>query len=80
MKASGDRRAMLAALSGLASRGRRSSLDDKLPEDKRGGLTIIIGGSPVEVEPEEGEAEEAPEDAAEAVALEEEDEDDDYMG
>lgn len=79
MKASGDRRAMLAALSGLASRGRRSALDDKLPEDKRGGLTIIIGGGPVEVEPEEGEAEEALEDEAEAPVLEEED-DDDFMG
>jgi len=79
VKASGDRRAMLAALSGLASRGRRSALDDKLPEDKRGGLTIIIGGGPVEVEPEEGETEEALEEEAEAPALEEED-DDDFMG
>lgn len=79
MKASGDRRAMLAALAGLASRGRRSALDDKLPEDKRGGLTIIIGGGPVEVEPAEGEAEKALEDEAEAPALEEED-DDDFMG
>lgn len=78
MKASGDRRAMLAALSGLASRGRRSALDDKLPEDKRGGLTIIIGGGPVEVEPEEGEAEEAEGEAE--MPMPEEDEDDDFMG
>lgn len=37
-----DRETMLAALEGMSSRARRSSLDAKLPEDKRGGLTIIV--------------------------------------
>lgn len=33
---------MLAALEGMSSRASRSRLDGKLPEGKRGGLTIIV--------------------------------------
>lgn len=49
-----DRETMLAALEGMSSRARRSSLDAKLPEGKRGGLTIIVvapKGEPEEAEP-----------------------------
>lgn len=50
-----DRETMLAALEGMSSRARRSSLDAKLPEGKRGGLTIIVvapkGDESDEVEP-----------------------------
>jgi hypothetical protein len=70
---------MLAALTGMASRGRRSALDDKLPEGKRGGLTIIVmgGGEP---EVEAADEEPAPELEEEIPALEfDDDEDDDEM-
>jgi hypothetical protein len=69
---------MLAALTGMASRGRRSALDDKLPEGKRGGLTIIVmGGGEPEVETPD---EEPMLDAEEEIpALEFDDEDDDEM-
>lgn len=70
---------MLAALTGMASRGRRSALDDKLPEGKRGGLTIIVmgGGEPVVETPDEDPM---PEREEEIPALEfEDDEDDDEM-
>jgi hypothetical protein len=70
---------MLAALTGMASRGRRSALDDKLPEGKRGGLTIIVmgGGEPKVETPDE---EPMPELEEEIPALEfDDDEDDDEM-
>lgn len=74
-----SKRAMLAALTGMASRGRRSALDDKLPEGKRGGLTIIVmGGEAPEVQasaPEELE----PEEEIPALEFEDDDEDDDMM-
>lgn len=75
---------MIAALEGLSTRGRRSALDDKLPEGKRGGLTIIIAAPKGEEEPPSGESEVPPvlEDASEAMPedemLEAEDEDEDY--
>lgn len=75
----GSKRAMLAALTGMASRGRRSALDDKLPEGKRGGLTIIVmgGGEP---EVEAADEEPMPEPEEEVPVLEfEDDEDDDEM-
>lgn len=76
---SDSKRAMLAALSGLASRGRRSGIDSKLPEEKRGGLTIIVvGGDESTPESAEQEIEEVPEEAP-ALELEDEDEDDDEM-
>lgn len=68
---------MLAALTGMASRGRRSALDDKLPEGKRGGLTIIVMGGG---EPEAADEEPMPELEEEVPVLEfEDDEDDDEM-
>lgn len=68
---------MLAALTGMASRGRRSALDDKLPEGKRGGLTIIVMGGG---EPEAADEEPMPEPEEEVPVLEfEDDEDDDEM-
>jgi hypothetical protein len=74
-----SKRAMLAALTGMASRGKRSALDDRLPEGKRGGLTIIVmgGGETPEVQsaPEELE----PEEEIPALEFEDDDEDDDMM-
>lgn len=61
-----DRETMLAALEGLSSRARRSPLDAKLPEGKRGGITIIVVApkGEEEQEPESPELD-ALEDAAE---------------
>lgn len=59
---------MLAALEGLSGRARRSSLDSKLPEGKRGGLTIIVVAPKGDEEGEDEPADpmlDAAEDAAE---------------
>lgn len=75
-----SKRAMLAALTGMASRGRRSALDDKLPEGKRGGLTIIVmGGEAPEVQPEPPAEELVSEEEIPALEFEDDDEDDDMM-
>lgn len=52
-----DKRALLAALDGMASKARRSSLGDRLPPEKRGGLTIIVVGGEQEESPAEEIAE-----------------------